>query len=292
VSLVMRNLPGTCAGAALIAVLALVAPARGQEEKLVLTPPLGQIFPLETKPDGVRLKFPVLLNERTILRPDVVLRFLYIDPNTGLHARGENDGGGPAPFHHHSDGVLESNPHGPQIDRDAFPPGDDSAPSRGATGEASTEKWNQAGPYRDALDQAAVVGTTVVYSIPGKKKPQSTSIDLPDGMLLAEVGNHVQVLAMTADSTAFQGGVRPGDEIRSFQGKLPVASLKDFLQTYFTVKESARKTDQPYSMEVWRPGESRQLTIQIGAPPNLNPLLEGRGAGVRKRDLRMFWRSW
>jgi hypothetical protein len=261
-------------GAAVIAILGLLGRAQGQEEKLVLDPPLGQIFPLEARPDGVRLKFPVLLNERTILRPDAVLRFVYIDPNAGLHARGgDGDDEGPAPFHHHSDGVLESNPHGPQVDRDAFPKGDDFAPSRGATGEASTEKWNQAAPYRDALDQAAVIGTTVVYSVPGKPKPQSTAIDLPDGMLLAEVGNHVQVLGMTADSTAFQGGVRPGDEIRSFQGNMPVVSLKDFLQTYFTVKEAARKGNQPYSVEVWRPGESRQLTIQIGAPPNLNPLL-------------------
>jgi hypothetical protein len=272
----MRNLQGRCVGVALIAVLGLLAQARGQEEKLVLNPPLGQIFPLEAGPGGVRLKVPVLLNERTILRPDVVLRFIYIDPNAGLHARGGgSDDGGPMPFHHHSDGVLESNPHGPQVDPNAFPQGGDStsAPSRGSTGEISTEKWNEAGPYRDALNQAAVMGTTVVYSVPGKQKPQSTVIDLPDGMLLAEVGNHVQVLGLTGDSTAFQGGVRPGDEIRSFQGNQPVASLKDFLQAYFAVKEAARKNNQPYSIEVWRPSESRQLTIQIGAPPNLNPML-------------------
>jgi hypothetical protein len=73
--------------------------AHAQEEKLALNPPLSQIFPLDPRPDGMRLKFPILLNEHTILGPNVMLRFIYIDLNAGIHphgggGNGEDQGGG------------------------------------------------------------------------------------------------------------------------------------------------------------------------------------------------------
>jgi hypothetical protein len=49
-----------------------------QEEKLALSPPLSQVFPLTTTAEGIRLKYPVLLNDRTILKPDAILRFVYL----------------------------------------------------------------------------------------------------------------------------------------------------------------------------------------------------------------------
>lgn len=261
--------------------------ANGQEEKLVLNPPLSQIFPLDPKPDGMRLKFPVLLNESTILGPNVVLRFIYVDPNASLHPRGGGNGGnqgggGDSGGHGHHQGgsSQDSGDAGSGYSRgssgrsggDNAVEEDTSDANKDSTSETRTEVWTQASLFRGALNGAADMGTTLVYSVPNKQKPQSATIDLPVGMRLAEIGGHVQVLGMTGDSKAFQSGVRPEDEIRSFEGHPDLTSLNDFLRIYLTVKQETRKSGKSYAIQVWRPSESRLLTIQVAPPPSLPSL--------------------
>ena len=261
--------------------------ANGQDEKLVLNPPLSSAFPLDLKPDGMHLKFPVLVNAHTILGSSAVLRFIYMDPNAGIHPRGGGSGGSPGAGgagaggghgRHQGSASQAGGDAGSAYARD--PAGDETAApkdsppwaAKDATSEIRTEVWTQADLFRDALDEAAGLGTTVVYSVPGRDKPLSTTIDLPDGVLLAEIGNHVKVLGLTAESRMSQGGMQPGDEIRSFGATRPVSSLKDFQQIYFPLKEDARKSGQPYSIDVWRPSESKVVTIQVTPPPSLQSL--------------------
>ena len=82
----------------------------------------------------------------------------------------------------------------------------------------------------------------------------------------------VTVLALSADSEAGEHGLAPGDVIESVGGK-PVAALRDFMPTYFSVTQRARTNGQPYAFQVWRPGESRQVTVSVGAPPSLMHML-------------------
>ncbi len=268
----------------LILLPGFVRMADGQDEKLVLNPPLSQAFPLDPKPGEMRLKYPVLLNDHTILGPNVVLRFIYVDLNAGTHPPGGGNGGSQdtggasgGQGHHHGGASPDGSDAGSAYAR--APGGDGTAAPKGGpfankdvSSEIRTEVWTQADLFREALDDAASWGTTVVYSVPDHAKPQSTTIDLPDGLLLAEVGNHVEVLGATADSRMFQAGLQPGDEIRSFGASRPVSSLKDFQRTYFDVKEEARKSGQPYSVEVWRPSESKLVTIQVTPPASLPSL--------------------
>jgi hypothetical protein len=266
-----------------------------QEEKLALSPPLSQVFPLTTTAEGIRLKYPVLLNDRTILKPDAILRFVYLDPNAGTRSRGGGGGGTPGAGggqggghgHHHGGGggggggSSDGDDAGGAYARgapspsstDAAPPPESKGDSKDSATEIQTEVWTQASLFHDAFDEAAEAGTTVVYLMPGKQKPQSVQIDLPDGMFLGEIGGHVQVLGLTEDSRAGESGVRPGDEIRSFEGHLPVASLGEFLRVYHSVTESAAKADRSYAIEVWRPSDAKLETIQVAAPPSLHSLL-------------------
>jgi hypothetical protein len=255
------------------------------QERLVLAPPLSEVFPLDPKPDGMRLKFPVLLNSRTVLGPDVVLRFIYVDPNAAQHPRGgaggDDQGGGGSGGghgHHHGGGGgsgdssdVVASPHG-SAGAAAAPSGSsqDATPaSKDVTSEIRTEVWNQASLFREALDDASDMGTTLVYYVPGKQKSQSTTIDLPDGMLLAQIGDHITVLAMTEESKAFQSGIHPQDEIRSIEGAPTPATLTDFAHQYLQTQEQARQANKSYSVEVWRPTESRLITIPVAAPPSL-----------------------
>ena len=254
--------------------LLLFSPARAQDDRLVTTPPLEQAFPIEAKFGDVKLKFPVLLDSRTIVGPDAVLHFIYIDPAAGMRAHGGggggNSGGGMGGRHHHGAGADGG---GDSSNASTGGQAADTTPTLFSSGNATSkelhdEVWHDVDTFQQALQAANDLGTMVVYARPGDKKPHSTMLDLPDGMLLGEVGGHVQVLALTADSRAAAAGLQPGDQLESI-GEKPVASLQDFSAIYFATSERARKEGKPYSIQVARPGESAPVTIQVGAPPSL-----------------------
>jgi hypothetical protein len=220
------------------------------------------------------LKYPVLLNAHTVLETNAVLRLVYIDPNAGLHLKSADDQGVQSGFlpHHHSGGFDAASESG------AFESGSSSAgafPSDGGESkkevlqEVNGERWKDPALFRETLNAAADLGTTVVYSVPGKQKLVTADIDLPDGMLLSEVGDQITVLALTSDSKAFQGGLKPQDEIRQIDDQPSPGSLSQFIQLYQTVSEQAQKAGRPYFLQVWRPTASKLITIQVGAPPTI-----------------------
>jgi hypothetical protein len=281
-----RKARGWRASASIFAgMLFLLAPAHGQDDRLTTNPPLGQAFPIEAKAADVKLTCPVLLNSRTVLGPDVTLRFVYIDLSAGM--QGHGTGGGAGSPGAGGGGGDSGGGHAHHGGGGGGPPdaGDDSSDSpsgahvndanmdpfskyKATNKEFTSEVWHSVDLFQEALGQANDLGTMIVYSRPGQQKPQWATIDLPDGMLLGEVGGHVEVLALSADSEAGVGGLQAGDQIQSV-GASAVTSLRQFTSVYFSVKGEARKSGQPYSLQVWRPDESRQLTIRVGAPPSL-----------------------
>lgn len=257
-----------------------------QEERLVLNPPMSQVFPFDAKPDGLRLKFPVLLNTRTILGPDALLRFIYLDTTAAASPRGGGGGGREGGGHGGGGG------HGHHHGNESSSGGDDAGPSPGAgmgdgdakpnadategrdhndsAQEIRTEIWTQPDLFRQALDEAADIGTTFVYSLPHQTQPLRAALDLPEGMFLGEVNGHVKVLSTTPDSRALQSGVRPDDLILSFEEKIKVVTLHDFVRGYFAIKEETRTTGRPsYSLQVWRPAEGKTISLTVTAPPSL-----------------------
>jgi hypothetical protein len=276
---------------ALFLFLPLGDSARAQEEQLVLSPPLREVFPLESVPGGVRVKYPVLLNDHNILRPEAILRFIYLDPNVGAHARGGGDDGGSAGgFRPHvgPSGSITSDSgtaeHGGGAaggwgnadgsDVAGIYDGEKKDDAKQRKSELQKEVWTQPDAFTEALDRATDLGTTIVYSLPPENRPLTAALDLPEGMLLAEVASHVRVLGLTETSRAYAGGIRPGDEIRSFNSGAPIATLGDFLHEYSATKRQARLSGNPtYAMEIWRPSEGQIVSIQIAAPPTIPTFL-------------------
>jgi len=253
--------------------------ARAQEEALVVHPPLSQCLPLSAAGGEVRLQFPVLLNDHTVVGADAVLRFMYVDPNAGIKPRGGGGGDdkGESRGVSTDGGTANLGPKNGSTPFGTFkddPDAGDKKAKKILAGEAYTEVWNQPDLFREALDHAADLGTTLVYGLPGKAHPQSVVIDFPEGLFLGEVNGHVKVLGLTDDSRALEGGVQPGDEIRSLQGTQTVATLQDFLKAYLAIKQAAQNGDQPaYTIEVWRPSEGKAITIQVEAPPSIHSML-------------------
>jgi hypothetical protein len=249
-----------------VALLAATERSNAQAAHLVSTPALGDALPLTETPDGVHLKFPVLLNDRTVVDPADTLRLVYVDPNAGLHAKGGGEG--------HEDGVKPHKFKGPNNGMgapadDKFPEWDDSPSAKKISSEAGAESWEEAQFFRDAMNQAVDVGTMLVYATPGKAKPGLAEIDLPDGMLLGGPGGRVVVLAVTSDSEALQAGLQPQDELRSVNGQPVPTDLHGFAHFYRQATDQAHTGGQSYSLEVWRPGEGKTVTLQVGAPPSI-----------------------
>jgi hypothetical protein len=267
---------------------------RAQEEQLTLEPPLSQAFPVIIQPGGARVPYPILVNDHTILKPDEVLRFVYIDPNAGLH-RGSGGGGG---FNDDSSGPVAHSHIGPAgaVAQDPGKGVDGGAGAWGGNGgdpdagmfddtskkddaktkksELQTEVWLQKDLFSDAFEHATEMGTTLVYMTPAQKRPSTAVLDLPEGMLLAEVDGHVRVLGLSPQSRAYVGGVRAGDEIRSLGGSDSLATLNDFVRAFTATKRQARLSGNPtYPMEIWRPSEGQLLPIQVAAPPSIPSFL-------------------
>jgi hypothetical protein len=269
---------------------------RAQEEQLTLEPPLSQAFPVIIQPGGARVPYPILVNDHTILKPDAVLRFVFIDPNAGLH-RGngggggfglDDDSGGPVAHSHIGPaGTLEQDPgkkvdggagawgsNGGDPDAGMFDDNNKKDDAKTKKSELQTEVWLQKDLFSEAFDHATETGTTLVYLTPAQKRPTTAVLDLPEGMLLAEVGGHVRVLGVSPQSRAYVGGVRAGDEIRSLGGSDSLATLSDFVRAFTATKRQARLSGNPtYPMEIWRPGEGQLLPIQVAAPPSIPSFL-------------------
>jgi hypothetical protein len=270
--------------------LALIgtAVARAQEEPLSLQPPLSQAFPLDVTTGGIHVSCPVLVNDHTILRPDALLRFVYIDSTIGTHGHGSDGGDFKSLEGPH--GTITKDPntggstHGEEGPASAW--GDN--PDDGHSGlfdpkkddqkrnrqELQQEVWTDRSLFTDAFDHAVEIGTTIVYSLPSRTRPETTMIDPPEGMLLGEIGGHIRVLAIEPDSRAYQAGIRAGDELRSFGDEVPLATLRDFMSGYEITRQNAKVSGNTgYTLNVWRAGEGDVVAIRIAPPPSIPSFL-------------------
>ena len=263
-----------------------------QEQLLTLNPPLSEAFPFETLTDGVHVEYPVLLNDHTVLRPEAVLHFIFLDPNAVSHGGGGADDGGTGVHSHIGPGGKLSDGNGDDgRDRDVnggraggwgSSDGNDVAgiyddgknDTKHRKEELQNEIWRQKELFDDALEHATELGTMLVYALPAQTRTFTAGIDLPEGMLLGEVNGHVRVLGLKEESRAFVGGVRPGDEIRAFNSGVELKSLADFMREFIATKHEAKRTgNSSYSMQVWRPANSQSITVQVAAPPTIPSFL-------------------
>lgn len=248
----------------------------------LLTPPLAEVFPYDSQIDAMRVKFPILINEETILGPGAVLRFVYnkssgspSSPGFFAPDRGTNsDSGQAGTYRERRLRADSSNQNG----SGGWPNGNLTSDQAASIvvkkqGQAYNElelkntAWIDQFLYMEAFESAEMNATTLVYSLPPDSRPLAATLAFPGGILVGETHGHVEVLGLNETSSPYLDGMRAGDSILSIDNQGPVATLRDYLRFYTAAKTRAGAAGAATIPVQFRAAASgRVMTTQIALP--------------------------
>jgi hypothetical protein len=256
-----------------LAALSLLVPLRGQDEPVHMRPEFPLIFPLAQNGNDVTVKYPIMINPTTVIKPGMVLRTMYV---LSVDAQDSNDHA----FAHK--GGLE----------DAYarrPPGDNS----GATvlpPDVANEinnyhrtVWQVPNNFVLAMAQYPTDTMHLVYSPTGKDQSRDLldeRFSFFDGLMIGQPNGKVTVIAVEKDSKADRAGLKAGDVILSVGG-IPT---KDDLRTFALAFSSAKKTATDnevasYPMSIITEGSPDPQQVNIPMPPKIKSgLMDGFGS--------------
>jgi hypothetical protein len=78
-----------------------------------------------------------------------------------------------------------------------------------------SQRWKKIQLFQLAFANLAHKSMHIVYTAPGDRRVSESVIDLPNGLLIAEKGQALVILAVQVGSRAEQAGITSGDIIRS-----------------------------------------------------------------------------
>jgi hypothetical protein len=248
-------------------VLMLVLPLRGQDDGRVqpdgpiqMTPDLALAIPLVQVGRRVTLKFPVLINRTTVLKPGMALRSMYIPPNND---QTENLNAA------HVGTMAES------FTRNTNP---GSAPIMPSYQAHQIEKqrrveWEVPVNFQLAMAQLATVNLHLIYSPTGDNRNlEDTRLDFYEGLLLGSPTGKVTVLAVEIGSKADKAGFKAGDDIVSIDGTPMPDNLESFPPIYVVARQKAQDDNAAsFQFVVRSAGQTR--TLDLAMPPRIKSML-------------------
>jgi hypothetical protein len=247
-----------------LVLLAGLAPLRAQDEPVHMRPEFPLIFPLAQNGRDVSVRFPVLINPSTVLKPGMVLRVVYI-------LSVDNDGSSDLVLAHQ--GTMEeaySRPPAGSADQPKLPP----EVAHELEGYRRTV-WEVAENFVMAMAQYPTDTMHLIYSPSGKTRDLADErFSFFDGMFIGLPNGRVTVLAVEKESKAESAGIKAGDEIVSVGGMAIPHDLSTFAAAYAECRRIAKENDvESYPMNI-RPGGSGAIqTINIAMPPRIKASL-------------------
>ncbi len=246
--------------------LALLPPVRGQaamtDGPIKMTPDLALAIPLVVVvKDDVTVKFPILINESTEIKPGMVLRNIYVPPmpddseNLVLAHQGtQQDAYSRAPS-----GAATQMP---------------SEVARAIEHERRTV-WSVPIHFQLALAQLPTDAAHLIYSQTGDDlNLDDERFDFMDGLFLGSPSGGVTVLAVENGSKADTAGIKAGDQILSVNGRVVPNDLGAFPTVYIAARkdaEDSRATSFP--VVVRSTGEAASHTVNMATPAVIKSLL-------------------
>ena len=252
----------------LAAAWASAAPLLAQtvDEPVKMTPEFPLVFPLVMQGGNVTVKFPVMINPTTVLKPGMVLRTLYVLQQTS----DDSNNLGIAHATDESAAYARSNPS---------TSGDEKMPSEVAHQLEGYRRtiWTTPVNFELAMAQFPTESMHLIYSPTGKGAGDLADqrFSFFDGMLMGQPdGSSVVVLAVEKDSKADRAGIKAGDEIVAVSGAPTQHDLTTFAKDFAAARQNARETKAPtYALTVRSPGQSATHVVNMAMPPTLKSLL-------------------
>jgi hypothetical protein len=251
--------------ALIVFVMVVAAPLRAQTEPIHMRPEFPLVFPLTTSGQDntdVTVKYPVMINPATTLKPGMVLRVLYVLSNA---TQGSSD----LILAH--EGTLEQS-----YARNAF--GANGSDENKMPPEIAHEiegyrrtVWQVPNNFILAMAQYPTDSMHLIYSGAGKTNDlKDERFSFFDGLFVGLPDGKVTVIAVEKTSKADKAGLKAGDEILAVGGISTQSDLATFASAYATAKKVATENAmESYTMTFSR-GSSGSQTANILLPPKLS----------------------
>jgi hypothetical protein len=259
--------------AALFAVAVAPLPAQSVDEPVKMTPEFPLTFPFDFDKANqlVSVKFPVMINPTTILKPGNVLRTVYV------LQQNDDDSSNPLGIAHSTDtaeAYSRSN---------SSTSGEPKMPYELAHQLESYRRtvWNTPTNFQLAMAQFPTYLMHLIY-LPTEKSRDADLLDQRfsffDGLFVGQpdASGAVVVLGVEIDSKADAAGIKAGDEIVAVGGSPVQHDLLTFASAFANARHSAREMDAPnYTVTVHSPGQAVR-DVKVAMPPTIkSSLLHG-----------------
>jgi hypothetical protein len=249
--------------------LAVTAPLRGQGEPIHMRPEFPLIFPLAQSGQNVTVKFPVMVNPATVLKPGMVLRVMYI--LTSANADGSSD----LVLAHK--GTMDQAYSRPTSGGDSDQPNLPPEVAHEIEGYRRTV-WQVTNNFVLAMAQYPTDSMHLIFSTTGKNQDlDDERFSFFDGLLVGLPSGKVTVLAVEKESKAAEAGIKAGDEILSVGGIPTQDDLSTFASAYSSAKKAATDNEvSSYPMTIRPGGTGDAHQVSIPMPPKIKSgLMDG-----------------
>jgi hypothetical protein len=248
-----------------LCLFAVILPIRAQDVAdgpVKMTPEFCFAFPVtQLNAHDVSVKYPVMINPITVLKPGMVLRVIYVPPV-------QSDSNNLISAHH---GTMEESYSRVTANTDAHAA---SLPPELAHEIDRQRKrvWEVPNNFVLAMAQYPTDSMHLVYSAKNTDmigELQDTSFSFFDGLFVGSPHGDVEVLGVERTSYADQAGVKAGDEIVAV-GNTPMhGDLTAFAAAFAAVKAAAHENEQATFPMTIRTGSGATRTVGLSMPPTI-----------------------
>ena len=240
----------------------MLAPLRAQDEPVHMRPEFPLIFPLTQAGKDVTVKFPVLINPTTVLKPGMVLRTLYV---LSINTAGNAD-----LVLAHKGNAEQAYARDPGSSADSDQPKMSSEMAHEIEGYRRTV-WQVSNNFILAMAQYPTDTMHLIYSPAGKGQDlHDERFFFFDGLFVGLPNGKVTVLAVEKESKAEKAGIKAGDEIVSVGGIPTQDNLTTFSGAYATAKKNATDNEvESYPMGIRSEGNAETRMVNIPMPPKI-----------------------
>lgn len=225
-------------------------------EPEAMEPDLSLVFPLEQRGEQVVNSADVLINPGCIIPAGSVFLTIFVPP------RPED-----ADVVKKKQTSNKNNAYSRSIQlpdkKDTLSPAQKAAYDR-----ATRDPWKSHMVYRAAMKQYRFDEMRLVFVPKGSDQSTLEAFNLPEGLLLADDGNGIKILAVQKDSAAHKEGLAAGGTVLKVNGQT-LSSLAQFQKVYYAEEKISHDAGKPVELTVQMPGGAGTKTAVFAAPRKL-----------------------